>query len=223
MAKCAICGNEGSPATWHCLAQDSSKLGWFAKDSGWVCTACWKKAGYKGLGTQDMSHGISSIRKQIEEYEAVQNAKYEAAMKVVTDLKEKAENEVNEKVKFARIICPNCGEAIGINAKMCRFCGIKFTEEEISERIEKERERVSESCYNQVYGETSKEMEKRAMGRACPVCHSTNLSFSSKDFSVGKAALGTAIAGPVVGLLAGQVGANHTIAICNECGHRFTL
>ena len=55
-----------------------------------------------------MSHGISSIRKQIEEYEAVQNAKYEAAMKVVTDLKEKAENEVNEKVKFARIICPNC-------------------------------------------------------------------------------------------------------------------
>ena len=170
-----------------------------------------------------MSHGISSIRKQIEEYEAVQNAKYEAAMKVVTDLQEKAENEVNEKVKFARIICPNCGEAIGINAKMCRFCGIKFTEEEISERIEKERERVSESCYNEVYGETSKEMEKRAMGRACPVCHSTNLSFSSKDFSFGKAALGTAIAGPVVGLLAGQVGANHTIAICNECGHRFTL
>ena len=77
-----------------------------------------------------MSRGISSIRKQIEEYEAVQNAKCEATMKVVTDLKEKAENEVNEKVKFARIICPNCGEAIGINAKMCRFCGVKLKKKE---------------------------------------------------------------------------------------------
>lgn len=63
--------------------------------------------------------------------------------------------------------------------------------------------------------------ENKAAGVACcPKCGSTSLSASKKGFSLGKAAAGAFVAGPV-GLVGGTLGANKLEVICLNCGHKF--
>lgn len=56
--------------------------------------------------------------------------------------------------------------------------------------------------------------------RKCPVCKSRQfkrVDKSKKGFSVGKAALGTVLLGPV-GLVGGGLGKKHVTMACAECG-----
>lgn len=63
--------------------------------------------------------------------------------------------------------------------------------------------------------------ENRASGVACcPKCGSTSLSANKKGFSLGKAAAGAFVAGPV-GLVGGTLGANKLEVTCLNCGHKF--
>mgnify|MGYP001176429034 CR=1 FL=1 len=52
----------------------------------------------------------------------------------------------------------------------------------------------------------------------CPKCYSTSLSANKKGFSLGKAAVGTLIAG---GPLLGAVGKNKIEVTCLKCGHKW--
>jgi len=63
--------------------------------------------------------------------------------------------------------------------------------------------------------------ENKASGVACcPKCGSTSLSANKKGFSLGKAAAGAFVAGPV-GLVGGTLGANKLEVTCLNCGHKF--
>lgn len=61
---------------------------------------------------------------------------------------------------------------------------------------------------------------KAAGVACCPKCGSTSLSVNKKGFSLGKAAVGGFVAGPV-GLVGGTFGANKLIVTCLNCGHKF--
>lgn len=54
----------------------------------------------------------------------------------------------------------------------------------------------------------------------CPKCYSMSLSSHKKGFGIGKAVVGTAIAGPL-GLVAGNIGAKKVRVTCLKCGHQF--
>jgi len=54
----------------------------------------------------------------------------------------------------------------------------------------------------------------------CPKCHSTSLSANKKGFGIGKALVGTLIAGPI-GLAAGGLGSGKVRVTCLRCGHQF--
>lgn len=54
----------------------------------------------------------------------------------------------------------------------------------------------------------------------CPKCGSTSISADKKGFGVGKAVVGSAIAGPI-GLAAGNLGAKKVRVTCLKCGHQW--
>lgn len=63
--------------------------------------------------------------------------------------------------------------------------------------------------------------ENRAAGIACcPKCGSTSISANRKGYSLGKAAAGVFVAGPI-GLVGGTLGANKLEVTCLNCGHKF--
>lgn len=63
--------------------------------------------------------------------------------------------------------------------------------------------------------------QNRASGTACcPKCGSTSLSANKRGFSLGKAAAGALVVGPV-GLVGGTLGSNKLEVTCLNCGHKF--
>ena len=54
----------------------------------------------------------------------------------------------------------------------------------------------------------------------CPKCGSTSLTANKKGFGVGKAVIGTAVAGPI-GLVAGNKGAKKVRITCLNCGNQW--
>lgn len=56
----------------------------------------------------------------------------------------------------------------------------------------------------------------------CPHCKSGNVAQGEKGFSLGKAAAGGALLGPL-GLLAGTHGSKDVRFTCLDCGHRFSV
>jgi len=56
----------------------------------------------------------------------------------------------------------------------------------------------------------------------CPRCGSTSLSGGKQGFGFGKAAAGAFLVGGI-GVLAGGIGANKTLIICMNCGHKYNL
>ena len=54
----------------------------------------------------------------------------------------------------------------------------------------------------------------------CAKCGSTSISANQKGFGVGKAVVGTAVAGPL-GLIAGNLGAKKVRITCLKCGHQW--
>lgn len=55
----------------------------------------------------------------------------------------------------------------------------------------------------------------------CPKCGSTQIHVDKKGFSTGKAVIGTVVANPVIGALAGAAGSNKIIITCLKCGNQF--
>lgn len=55
----------------------------------------------------------------------------------------------------------------------------------------------------------------------CPKCGSTQIHADKKGFSTGKAVIGTVVANPVIGALAGAAGSNKIIITCLKCGNQF--
>jgi ribosomal protein S27E len=54
----------------------------------------------------------------------------------------------------------------------------------------------------------------------CPKCGSTQLTANKKGFGLGKAAIGTLLAGPI-GLAGGFLGSNNVVITCLCCGNKF--
>ena len=64
-----------------------------------------------------------------------------------------------------------------------------------------------------------KENKKNGIA-CCPKCGSTSLTANKKGFGVGKAVIGTAVAGPI-GLVAGNKGAKKVRRTCLNCGNQW--
>lgn len=81
-------------------------------------------------------------------------------------------------------------------------------------------EQKQEAIHKQVL-ENEKLDKYRAEGIPfCPRCHSTSLTANKKGFSLGKAAVGSAVAFPL-GLATGMIGKNKIYLTCMNCGYRF--
>lgn len=55
----------------------------------------------------------------------------------------------------------------------------------------------------------------------CPRCGSTSVTTQKKGFGVGKAAAGVLAVG-LAGALAGGIGANKAVNVCQKCGHKWS-
>jgi len=55
---------------------------------------------------------------------------------------------------------------------------------------------------------------------SCPKCGSTQLTTKDKGFSLGKAALGAFVLGPV-GIAGGLLGSKKTQIVCLKCGYEW--
>ena len=55
----------------------------------------------------------------------------------------------------------------------------------------------------------------------CPKCKSTSLSAHKKGFGIGKAAVGVALTGGLIGAVGGNIGAKKVRVTCLNCGHQF--
>lgn len=107
---------------------------------------------------------------------------------------------------------------MGMMDKFCKNCGYKVDEQELEKREEEQKEAEAEKELAALKDVFMGQM----LGRACPKCGCTDLQYSKSAFSVGKAAVGLAVAGPV-GLLAGATGDSKTYAVCKNCGHGFFI
>ena len=54
----------------------------------------------------------------------------------------------------------------------------------------------------------------------CPSCQSMNIAPSEKGFSLGKAAAGAILLGPI-GLFGGMFGRKNIEFVCQACGHKW--
>ena len=63
-------------------------------------------------------------------------------------------------------------------------------------------------------------VESQGTAMKCPKCGSTQFHTGDKGFSLGKAAVGNVLAGPV-GLLGGLLGSKKTMITCLQCGYRW--
>lgn len=126
-------------------------------------------------------------------------------------------------------ICKACGDRLLAGARKCPSCGSKDLEEvdrNDSERIEALRsyarsKKSATPVAPQKVSTKQRIKENKAAGIACcPKCGSTSLSANKKGFSLGKAAVGAFVAGPI-GLVGGTMGANKVEVTCLNCGYKF--
>lgn len=149
-------------------------------------------------------------------------------------------------------ICPNCGDMLLPQAKKCPTCGTNVKKCSILDRNDaaaienaiavvphpkadiKPKWQASldakEALWNQSRQSPKRETardrikENKAHGVACcPKCGSTSISANKKGFGVGKAAIGVAITGGLIGAVAGNIGAKKVWVTCLNCGHRWKI
>lgn len=208
MAVCACCGKEG-------MGIFMARI-W--KDHAYVCQSCVSKAG--GYGEAPLSQGVEAIKEAIRTREEQKNAVAKMLLDNAIKQAQRKREETEEiaKKENDKYTCPQCGEEMGMTDKFCKNCGYKVDDQELERRKEQKEQLKDE-----------KELEAledifvgQMLGRACPKCGCTDLQYNKSAFSVGKAAIGLAVAGPI-GLLAGATGDNKTYAVCKNCGHAFLL
>ena len=140
------------------------------------------------------------------------------------------------------MICPKCKKELKDGVKFCGYCGKKFNSVNTPE-IEEIKKNAFNYYQNEshllrkavidgidsvstqgrvgiqsqpqpVFSETQSNVAK------CPRCGSTSLQAKTKGVSVGKAAAGALLIGPL-GLLAGGIGMNDARIVCLNCGYEF--
>lgn len=151
--------------------------------------------------------------------------------------------------KDQTIYCPYCGKENVADNDFCPYCGKSFLNNNI---IEKERSRDTEiqviESMDVMDFTTTKKAEQKTEDIAylvatqlaqqqlqveqqiqqnnnqakCPLCSSTSLIAEKKGFGYGKAVAGAVLLGGI-GILAGGIGANKTMIVCMNCGHKFNL
>lgn len=208
MAICACCGKEG-------MSIFMAKI-W--KDKAYVCQKCVQKAG--GYGSAPLSEGVEAIKKAIQAREEADSAVAQMLLEnAIEQAKQKQESTTERsQEKINKYTCPQCGEEMGMMDKFCKNCGYKVDEQELESRKQQQEEAEAEKELAALKDVFMGQM----LGRACPKCGCTDLQYSKSAFSVGKAAVGLAVAGPV-GLLAGTTGDSKTYAVCKNCGHGFFI
>lgn len=133
------------------------------------------------------------------------------------------------------LFCSECGIKNPKGSKFCGNCGQAFNVaivdeknpnsmvkekkdtnyEEAQLKLQKENLRIQ----RQQLAEQKKQLRNIAK---CPRCGSTSLSGHKKGFGIGKAVVGTFVAGPI-GLVAGNIGAKKVRVTCLNCGKKFKV
>lgn len=118
--------------------------------------------------------------------------------------------------------CPTCGSKNLVELDRSDLAGIEFAKAHAGKAPQARTAPAPISMPLTKRGQTKQRIkENRAAGVACcPKCGSTSLSANKKGFSLGKAAAGAFVAGPV-GLVGGTLGANKLEVTCLNCGHKF--
>lgn len=222
MAVCACCGK----------VEKSELMAKMWKENVYVCQKCIDKAGgYTEISSDDTVDDLKeAIQKRLEKMQFPRyvcpqcGEKMEAADQFCKNCGQKIDDkELAHRISLERecqgiFLCPQCGEQMGASDRFCRKCGRKIDEEALQRRIYIEKEKQEKDELDTL----SANFKQLILGRCCPVCGGTNLQYSKSPFSLGKAAVGVAVAGPV-GLLAGALGDSKTYAVCKNCGHGFYI
>lgn len=103
---------------------------------------------------------------------------------------------------MAFVSCPKCGKSVSDKTLECIYCGCLIP-------------RRSSSSNRITYTEPKENVAK------CPWCGSTSIQAVKKGFGLGRAALGTLVVGPLVGVAAGLAGSNKIQRVCLNCGKKW--
>lgn len=87
-------------------------------------------------------------------------------------------------------------------------------------KLFEEKGTMSTLDYLEKMGRLPSQQREAANNPKCPKCGSTAIATMKKGFGLGKAAAGAAAVGPY-GALAGGVGANKPVNVCQNCGHQW--
>jgi len=110
--------------------------------------------------------------------------------------------------------CPKCGKNISGSAKFCGFCGKKFSQGANTEIVKQDTSLMPSQSATALSARLEQQQDNVAR---CPQCGSSSLQAMKKGASVGQAAVGAFLLGPI-GLLAGGIGSNKTKVVCISCG-----
>jgi tellurium resistance protein TerD len=118
--------------------------------------------------------------------------------------------------------CPTCGALERFTDSKCAMCGhpdpqsvdaYKKAQSELETRLEAMRD-------EQLARYRAQSASQQVAEVKCPNCGSTQITGGREGFSLGKAAVGGLILGPV-GLLGGLAGSKKVVVGCLKCGHRW--
>ena len=129
---------------------------------------------------------------------------------------------INWKNKIIVGICENCGRNIDIpieNIVIKRHFPYELKEAIQCTKCGEYHNLITENSQPDVsFNKPNKPTENAAL--KCPRCGSTQLHAGDKGFSLGKAAAGGILIGPI-GLLGGLLGSKKTMITCLQCGHNW--
>lgn len=126
------------------------------------------------------------------------------------------------------MICPKCKKELKDGVKFCGYCGKKFNSASPAASSNNFNAQLNEAlaaasaqiASNRAASTPAVSAPAETNVAKCPICGSTSLQAKTKGVSVGKAAVGALLVGPV-GLLAGGIGMNDARIVCLKCGYEF--
>lgn len=94
-------------------------------------------------------------------------------------------------------------------------------EQEIRKEIREEKKAKKEERRDKFFA-WCEDYSAKANTARCPKCHSTSISYDTKKLSVGRAIVGSAVAGPT-GAILGGLSSKKGYAVCLKCGKRWKI
>ena len=127
---------------------------------------------------------------------------------------------IEETMKNAQIVADRNKAKFEESQRRFREEYMQFKREHEERERKSQQEKQQQQQLAEMMRTQAAPVETQSNVAKCPRCGSTSLQAKTKGVSVGKAAAGALLIGPL-GLLAGGIGMNDARIVCLNCGHEF--